>query len=172
MIDNNGCTALFYAVTLGHADCTELLLNFGAEPNRQDRKGRTPAHCGASKGQLETIKLFAKHGGNLWLRNVRGDLPLHEAVLSRRKDLVLWLLNQRPDTVNAPNNDGRCPIHLASLNNNVEMVKVLPSQFSTVYRLVSLGFKPLVSSLLDINRSPGRSEWLNENGKGLSHDSA
>jgi ankyrin repeat protein len=58
------------------------------------------------------------------MKNVRGDLPLHEAVISRRKDLVLWLLSQRPDTVNASNNDGRCPIHLAALNNNVEMVKV------------------------------------------------
>ena len=41
VIDSNGCTALFYAVTLGHADSTQLLLSFGAEPNRQDRKGRT-----------------------------------------------------------------------------------------------------------------------------------
>ena len=40
-VDNNGCTALFYAVTLGHADCTEVLLKFGSEYNRQDRKGRT-----------------------------------------------------------------------------------------------------------------------------------
>nr|CAD7405709.1 unnamed protein product [Timema cristinae] len=42
VIDTNGCTALFYAVTLGHADSTQLLLTYGAEPNRQDRKGRTP----------------------------------------------------------------------------------------------------------------------------------
>jgi len=41
VIDSNGCTALFYAVTLGHADATRLLLRRGAEPNRQDRKGRT-----------------------------------------------------------------------------------------------------------------------------------
>ena len=41
VLDANGCTALFYAVTLGHADCTQLLLQYGAEPNRQDRKGRT-----------------------------------------------------------------------------------------------------------------------------------
>lgn len=82
---------------------------------------------GASKGQLETIKIFAKHGGDLWMKNVRGDIPLHEAVISRRKDLVLWLLSQRPDYVNAPNNDGRCSIHLAALNNNVEMVKVRDS---------------------------------------------
>ncbi|CAL8089972.1 unnamed protein product [Orchesella dallaii] len=139
IIDNNGCTALFYAVTLGNADCTELLLNYGSEPNRQDRKGRTPGHCGAAKGQLETLKLLGKHGANLWLRNVRGDLPLHEAVLSRRKDLVLWLLQQRPDAVNASNNDGRCPIHLAALNNNVEMVKILIDHSADVNMLMRSG---------------------------------
>ena len=84
-MDSNGCSALFYAVTLGHADCTQYLLQNGAEPNRQDRKGRTAAHCGAAKGQLETLKILAQHGANLWMRNIRGDLPLHEAVRSGRK---------------------------------------------------------------------------------------
>ncbi|KAJ9574723.1 hypothetical protein L9F63_008093, partial [Diploptera punctata] len=125
VIDSNGCTALFYSVTLGHADSTQLLLSFGAEPNRQDRKGRTPAHCGAAKGQLETLRILGVHGANLWVRNVRGDYPLHEAVVSGRKDLVRWLLNQRPDAVNSPNNDGRCPLHIAAINNNVEMCKIL-----------------------------------------------
>lgn len=53
--DSNGCTALHYAVTLGHADATAMLLELGADPNRQDRKGRTPAHCGCAKGQFETV---------------------------------------------------------------------------------------------------------------------
>lgn len=58
--DSNGCTALHYAVTLGHADATYLLLDLNADPNRQDRKGRTPAHCGCAKGQFETVdSLFA-----------------------------------------------------------------------------------------------------------------
>ena len=50
MRDGNGCTALFYTVTLGFVDCTELLLECGADSDIQDRKGRTPAHCGAAKG--------------------------------------------------------------------------------------------------------------------------
>jgi ankyrin repeat protein len=83
-----------------------------------------PAHCGAAKGQLETLRILGTHGANLWVRNVRGDYPLHEAVVSGRKDLVLWLLTQRPDAVNSPNNDGRCPLHIAAINNNVEMCKV------------------------------------------------
>lgn len=60
MIDSNGCSALHYAVTLGHADATRLLLDLEADPNRQDRKGRTPAHCGCAKGQLETVKILGK----------------------------------------------------------------------------------------------------------------
>lgn len=56
LIDTNGCTPLHYAVTLGHADATYILLDLGADPNRQDRKGRTPAHCGCAKGQFETVR--------------------------------------------------------------------------------------------------------------------
>ncbi|XP_050300061.1 ankyrin repeat domain-containing protein 35 isoform X2 [Anthonomus grandis grandis] len=125
IIDSNGCTALHYAVTLGHADATALLLAHGADPNRQDRKGRSPAHCGCAKGQFETVKLIGARGANLWLRNARGDFPLHEAAGSGRRELVAWLLNMRPSQVNSRNNDGRTPLHMAALNDNVDMCKIL-----------------------------------------------
>ena len=70
------------------------------------------------------MKVLAKSGANLWLTNQRGDLPLHEAVHSGRKDLVRWLLNQKPDATDASNKDGRCPLHIAAINNHVEMCKV------------------------------------------------
>ncbi|XP_076316450.1 uncharacterized protein LOC143228881 isoform X3 [Tachypleus tridentatus] len=124
-IDNNGCTALFYSVTLGHADCTQLLLQYGAEPNLQDRKGRTAAHCGAAKGQLETLKILGAKGGNLWMTNVRGDIPLHEAVQSGRKDLVLWLLSLKPRSVNAQNHNGRTALHIAVIGDNIEICNIL-----------------------------------------------
>lgn len=101
-----------------------MLLAHAADPNRQDRKGRSPAHCGCAKGQFETVKMLGSHGANLWLRNARGDLPLHEAAASGRRDLVRWLLEARPSQVNARNNDGRCPLHLAALNDNADMCKV------------------------------------------------
>ncbi|KAJ8924227.1 hypothetical protein NQ315_007018 [Exocentrus adspersus] len=110
----------------GHADATALLLAHGADPNRQDRKGRSPAHCGCAKGQFETLKMLGtQHGANLWLRNARGDLPLHEAAAAGRRELVLWLLGMRPSQANARNNDGRCPLHMAALNDNVDMCKIL-----------------------------------------------
>ncbi|XP_050061622.1 uncharacterized protein LOC114130078 [Aphis gossypii] len=124
-VDSNSCSALFYAVTLGHADATEILLEHGANPDRQDGKGRTPAHCGAFKGQLETVRLLAEHGANLWLRNSKGGYPLHDAVRSGRKELVLWLISMRPESVDYYDDDGKRPLHIAALNNNLEMSKII-----------------------------------------------
>ncbi|XP_030369378.1 ankycorbin [Scaptodrosophila lebanonensis] len=125
LIDSNGCTALHYAVTLGHADATARLLDLEADPNRQDRKGRTPAHCGCSKGQFETLKLLKERGANLWLRNAKGDLPLHEAAGSGRRELVAWLLDQRPNQVNTTSNDGRTLLHIAAAYDYTDMCKLL-----------------------------------------------
>ncbi|VVC29519.1 Hypothetical protein CINCED_3A023948 [Cinara cedri] len=124
-VDSNSCSALFYAVTLGHADATEILLEHGANPDRKDGKGRTPAHCGAFKGQLETVRLLADHGANLWLRNSKGGYPLHDAMRSGRKDLVLWLISMRPESVDYYDDDGKRPLHIAALNNNLEMSKII-----------------------------------------------
>ena len=117
----------------------------------------SPAYCGATKGQTETLRLLLQHGADVWLPNSKGDVPLHEAVASGRKDLVLWLLrqwgqneetqrhqrassasitlerhangtNNQETVVNGAaqvvNTDGRSPLHVAAINNNVEMCKV------------------------------------------------
>lgn len=34
---------------------------------------------------METLKILSTHKANLWLRNAKGDMPLHEAVQSGRK---------------------------------------------------------------------------------------
>lgn len=61
---------------------------------------------------------------NLWLRNAKGDLPLHEAANSGRRELVLWLLDQRPKHVNTTSNDGRTILHIAASNDYCDICKV------------------------------------------------
>ncbi|KAG1690303.1 Inversin-B [Nymphon striatum] len=115
----------------GSSDAIVALVKAGATVTAQDKDGlngkhaSSPAHCGASKGQLETLRLLSQHDANMWARNIKGDVPLHEAIQSGRKDLVKWLLCQRRELVNLSNNDGRTSLHLAALNSNVEMCKVL-----------------------------------------------
>ncbi|XP_017485923.1 PREDICTED: ankyrin repeat domain-containing protein 24, partial [Rhagoletis zephyria] len=160
LIDSNGCTALHYAVTLGHADATARLLDFEADPNRQDRKGRTPAHCGCSKGQFETVKLLKERGANLWLRNAKGDLPVHEACSSGRRELVEWLLEQRPKQVNTTSNDGRSLLHIASLNDYTDVCKTLidyGGDINAIYRnSKGVVFTPLDCALQKGHRSTAK----------------
>eukprot|EP00094_Tigriopus_californicus_P003247 TCALIF_03123-PA protein Name:"Similar to CTSB Cathepsin B (Sus scrofa)" AED:0.44 eAED:0.44 QI:0/0/0/0.37/1/1/8/0/953 len=139
--DHNGCTPLFYAVTLGHADCVHFLLGAGANPNAKDKKLRRyqpetmplAAHCGAAKGQIQTLKLLKRYGSDLWTKNVRGDLPLHDAVQSGRKDLVRWLLGKSGESlVDSSNIEGRTGLHIAAMNNNVEMCKILMDHNASV----------------------------------------
>lgn len=154
LIDTNGCTALFYAVTLGHADATSKLLDLGADPNRQDRKGRSPAHCGCAKGQLETIKILSARATNLWLRNAKGDLPLHEAASSGRTELVEWLLAQKPNHINSSSNDGRTVLHIAASNDSIDMCRMLiekGAEINAVYR----NMKNVVKTPLDCAMQKG-----------------
>ncbi|XP_049303667.1 uncharacterized protein LOC105227654 isoform X1 [Bactrocera dorsalis] len=160
LIDSNGCTALHYAVTLGHADATARLLDLDADPNRQDRKGRTPAHCGCAKGQFETVKLLKERGANLWLRNAKGDLPVHEASSSGRRELVEWLLEQRPKQVNTTSNDGRSLLHIAANNDYTDVCKMLldyGGDINAIYRSSKgMVFTPLDCALQKGHRATAK----------------
>lgn len=50
---------------------------------------------------------------------------MHDAMRSGRKDLVLWLISMRPESVDYYDDDGKRPLHIAALNNNLEMSKVI-----------------------------------------------
>lgn len=41
IMDNNNCTPIFYAATLGQLDACNLLIKYGANLHVQDCKGRT-----------------------------------------------------------------------------------------------------------------------------------
>ena len=50
--DINGCTALFYAISFQHVDVCRLLLDLKANPNHQDKRGRTWVNVTYRKARL------------------------------------------------------------------------------------------------------------------------
>ena len=141
--DGNGCTALFYTVTLGYAECTEMLLSCGVLTDTQDRKGRTPAHCGAAKGQLDTLRMLHNHGGDLAKENNKGELPLTDAVRSERRDLVRWWLELHGDKIDMVDKYGK------SATRSVDICSILMNNKASVNKL-AVGLGGRVSSPLDV----------------------
>lgn len=68
ILDNNGNTALHYAVK--HADCltaVKLLIDRNADLNVTNRKGMTPLHIALDQGNEEVIKMLIHAGADLAL---------------------------------------------------------------------------------------------------------
>lgn len=80
------------------------------------------------------VKMLRDRKANMWLRNAKGDLPLHEAASSGRRELVLWLLDQRPKHVNTTSNDGRTILHIAASNDFTDMCKV-HTQYTYIFSI-------------------------------------
>ncbi|MBN1458191.1 MAG: ankyrin repeat domain-containing protein, partial [Armatimonadetes bacterium] len=58
----NGWTALHYAAASGAADCADLLLIAGAEPNPETADGQTPLSLAADS---QTAEILRRRGGRL-----------------------------------------------------------------------------------------------------------
>jgi ankyrin repeat protein len=84
IMDNNNCTPIFYAATLNQPEVCEALINYGANLHVQDSKGRTVYHCAAARGQLNCLKIICQKNADIWLKNRRGDTPIHEAFYNKK----------------------------------------------------------------------------------------
>ena len=96
-----------------------------------------PSHCAALKGNLESLKCLLHNHADAWIRNKRGDYPIHEAVgagvldknhaetFEKRKDLVRYILKLYPKRSECRNGEQRTCLHLAASLGDKAMCDVL-----------------------------------------------
>lgn len=67
-----------------NAAMAELLIEWGADLNAQDKDGNTPLHEALIREHRELLEVLIKQGANLNVLNNRGDTPLDLAIWSDR----------------------------------------------------------------------------------------
>jgi ankyrin repeat protein len=91
--DKNGCTALMYNSLNIITDNVKLLLENGADPNKQDRGMRTALiyACIPEKNK-DVVELLLKNGANPDIQDISGRTALMHAVSRGHKSYVELLL--------------------------------------------------------------------------------
>ena len=118
--DTDGCTPLFYSVTMGHPNVTKKLLAAGADAKATDSRGRGLFHCASratSNSVSGDIALLLEYGADPAKLNVVGDTPLHEACTNTNKECVKRLLQINvvaESLVNLRNSTDQTPLQIAT----------------------------------------------------------
>ena len=75
----DGRTPILWAAGLGHADVVGLLMELGADIQKEDNDGRTPLHHAAINGMVEVVRRLGMGGADLNRADKDGWTPLDVA---------------------------------------------------------------------------------------------
>ena len=126
--NNKGLTPLHMAQSKAKA---QILLAAGAkinieEENARNGKGTTLLHNAAKIGFKELVQQLINDGVNIVIRDSKKRTPLHYA---GTKEVAAWLMLD----INARDESGNTPLHLAVRDNRPEIVSFLIANGAKVY---------------------------------------
>lgn len=139
--DAKGWTPLMLAANLGHFDMVQLLLERGAEITTSEN-GQTPLSVATLRGHLDIVKLLLDKGAHIDAhKGSKQCTPIFLAVTNGHSSTVELLLER------GAHHDldvgGWTPLHAASQQGSVEVVRLLLQKGADLRTTVETGWQPL-----------------------------
>ncbi|MCX7116182.1 MAG: ankyrin repeat domain-containing protein [Gammaproteobacteria bacterium] len=127
LVDNEGNSALHYAIATKSLPCALCLLPLMRDKHRANRAGMTPFHQAAKFGLLPVMRLIGVSGTE---QSVNGYSALHTAAMEGQTEVIEFLVNQgcninKPLTASSdtPGQDLRSsPLHIAAAHGKIDAV--------------------------------------------------
>ena len=88
IVNKDGNSPFHIACLKGNYDAVHKLLKLGASINCTNNVGDTPLHCAVRSGSYNTVLILLNNGASMVLssKNEHGEIPLHTAVVSVKKN--------------------------------------------------------------------------------------
>ncbi|XP_074549221.1 transient receptor potential cation channel subfamily A member 1b [Halichoeres trimaculatus] len=123
---------LHLAVSLGHNNLVELLLNYTTtNSNLQGDLGNTPLILACSINNCEALSILITHGARLCQQNKLGHFPIHAAAFAGAKKAMEVILktgekigHQIECHINYLDKSKSSPLHLAVRGGNIEAIRL------------------------------------------------
>ena len=118
-----GMTPLYLASYRGSLEAATLLLNCGADVNKETTEGDTPLHIACSEGHNAVVKLLLANGADKNRPTNDGLRPIDVACYNGHEQALSTLLVYKTDF--GPSDVGLLPIKLATVKDHHGCVKIL-----------------------------------------------
>jgi len=115
--DLQGNTALCLAAQNGHADIAKILLEAGADAEKEGGGGWLPLHEAAYHGSIDVARILIENGASVNSKTNQAELPIHLAIKKGNAELVRLLLDGGSDMSGT--------LHAAVPQGDEEMVRFL-----------------------------------------------
>ena len=143
--DRDGSTALHFCSAQGNLVGMKAYLELQPfSHSQQSYDGSTPLGLAAQNGNLEGVKLLLKYGADPAQPSINSASPLVLAAATGHVTVVEYLLNECHVSPEEPDADGRTPLHVASIDNRLEIAIMLLERGVNVDAMTRTGMTPLM----------------------------
>jgi len=141
--DAGGYYALQWGALNNRTAAAQYLLEHGADLNAVDFSGQSALHWTAVRGSIQAAELLLQSGARLECADSRGYRVTHVAAQYGHTSFIYHLITKWGAEVDAPDNDGRSPLHWAAYKGFSDCIRLLLYMDAYLGRADKEGCTPL-----------------------------
>lgn len=157
---NSAESPMHFIASYGTPEMASVLLDNGASLELRENDERTALHKAVSYNSLGMVEFLLNKGADSNAKDYQGATSFHKAVSDDNIGKAMALLHANRDLLNARDDDLETPMHYATSNGSLEMVKFLfengaslndkdNKEKSLLHKAVSNGREDIAKFLLD-----------------------